>query len=127
MKHLVSGIAIALAVGIVAAIGAPRADAFTMQSIENANPDGTARFADPDERSPLNNPAPAGDSRDAGGVKGLNLGGTNFGLSFSNGSNANGSGSLARDPRMGLVPGDNNDGGGSRTFFGGMPDRLGPN
>ena len=127
MKHLVSGIAIALVVGIVASVGAPRADAFTMQSIENTNPDGTARFADPDERSPLNNPAPTGESRDAGGTKGFNLGGANFGLSFSNGSNANGAGSPARDPRLGLVPGDNNDGGRGRTFFGGMPDSLGPN
>jgi len=123
MKRLVTGIEIALVVGIVAAVGAPRADAFTLQPIENANPDGSARFADPGEQPPLNNPAPTGDAR---GAKGLNLGGANFGLSFSNGSNGGGGATRSRDPRMGFVPGDNGNDGGGRTFFGGMPDRLGP-
>ena len=123
MKQFVSGIAIALA---LAAMGAPRAHAFTMQTIENTNPDGTAKFADPDERTPFGNPAPAASSQDSGTRNGINLG-PNFGLSFSNGGSGN-NGARSRDPRLGLVPGDiNNNDGGGRTFFGGMPDSLGPN
>lgn len=122
MKQLVSGIAIALA---IAAACAPQAYAFSMQTMENTNPDGSVKFADPDQRSPLNNPAPAADSR-GGATKGINLG-PNFGLSFSNGGRGGDEASRQRDPRLGFVPGDDNRDSGGRTFFGGMPDRIGPN
>ena len=122
MKQLVSGIAIALA---IAAVGVPRAHAFSMQTIDNTNPDGSMKFADPDQRSPFGNPAPAAGSQDSGTRNGINLG-PNFGLSFSNGGSGNDR-ARSRDPRMGLVPGDVSNDGGGRTFFGGMPDHLGPN
>ena len=123
MKQLITGVAIALA---VAAIGAPRVYAFSQQTIVHTNPDGSVKFADPDQRALFGNSGDSRKSNDQNGVKSLNLGDTNFGLSIG-GGNRNGY-APAGDPRMGFTPGDsrnNNDGG--RTFFGGMPDHLGPN
>jgi hypothetical protein len=127
MKQLITGVAIVLA---VAAIGAPRVYAFSQQDI-NLNPNGGARFSGPDQRMLLNNDshdqAPAESDR----MKRLNLGGADFGLSFGNGpfgNDRNGYNSrTGGDPRMGFTPGDiRNDNDGGRTFFGGMPDSIGP-
>jgi hypothetical protein len=128
MKQFITSVAIALA---VAAIGAPRVYAFSQQDI-NLNPNSGARFSGPDQRMLLNN-----DSHDQAPAesdqKRLNLGGTDFGLSFGNGpfgNNRDGySSRTGGDPRMGFTPGDirNNSNDGGRTFFGGMPDSLGPN
>lgn len=123
MKQLITGAAIALA---VAAIGAPRVYAFSQQTIVNTNPDGSVKFADPDQRAPFGNGADSRKSNDPNGVKSLNLGDTNFGLSFG-GGNRNGYGSQNGDPRMGFTPGDSRNNDGGRTFFGGMPDRIDPN
>lgn len=125
MKQLITGVAIAFAIAAVAAIGAPRVYAFSQQTINNVNPDGSPRFVDPDQRMPFGNAGDAQKAADPNGVKSLNLGDTNFGITFS-GGNHNGY-APENDPRMGFTPGDNRNNDGGRTFFGGMPDHLGPN
>lgn len=131
MKQLITGVAIALA---VAAIGAPRVYAFSQQDI-NLNPNGGARFSDPDQRMLLNNDSHDQAPADSDRMKRLNLGGRDFGLSFGNGPFGNDpfgndrNGYSARtggDPRMGFTPGDirNNYNDSGRTFFGGMPGSI---
>jgi hypothetical protein len=122
MKLLSTGVAIALA---VATLGAPEVYAFSQQDI-NLNPNGGAQFSGPDQRMLLNNDSQRQAPAESDRMKRLDLGEGNFGLSFG-GSNRGGYGSPKGDPRMGFTPGDIRNDDGGRTFFGGMPDHIGPN
>ena len=50
MMPFASRLAVIAAIGGLAAFAAPSARAFTMDTITNTNPDGSARYVDPDSR-----------------------------------------------------------------------------
>lgn len=93
MKHLATGLS---AVALLAFLGVSDARAFTLQTINNSNPDGSQRFVDPDQQAPvqrLTNPS--------GGAPGTNAAAPGFGFSVG-GASPGGSSSYidpSRPPR----------------------------
>jgi hypothetical protein len=87
---------IALLVAMLLGIGEGRA--FTIQNFNNSNPDGSTRFADPDEQAPVQHLTnPSGHGGQAGNQTG-NTGIPGLSFSITGGSQSNGAGPLLFDP-----------------------------
>lgn len=98
MRLLLVGCA---ALALMAVSMAPRAEAFSVQSVNNVNPDGSEKFADPDQ-NPLFLGANGNGGPSAGPsvvIKGPNLGGSGDAVGADEGTTGKGSTFSARESR----------------------------